>query len=757
MSRRRSLLAALGALGALGVLSAVGLAPLAQATPGTIDTASTSKAAKAQATRGSPLKVTIDSLSPSTIPKRGPIRVTGTLTNRDEVTWTTVNLYSFVSQEPITTRAGMAEAAATRAVDFVGNRITDFGTDDRIERIDPGESRPFSLRVSHRALAAQSPGVYADSPGVYWFGVHALGQNDEGRPDDAVGRARTFMPLVGASRAPLQAALVLSIRHDVSYAEDGSLEDVTGWTSTLSAGGRLRSMVDFGAQADGRAISWLVDPAVVDAVRRLAAGNPARSLAPTFTPDPSGGGSTGTGDGGDTGGDNGNNGGESPSPTPGGDEIVPPGETPSPSTPDLSSLDPETADAARAAASWLDQFRGALADGEILTLPYGDVDQAGAAEHDSTLYERARARSGTELGPFGLRTSPVVAAPSGYIDATAVRAVENGTPILATDLLVGTDPATVLDGDGHRIVVTSSGAAAGGPAPNDPLDPLSLRQRILAEAAVRTLHRQRAPLVVALPDNWMPSSSEGFYPGLDVPWLNLTSVGDIAAGPARPVDLDSLTYPASQRSRELGPESFAAAEGLSRSGEALQNILTVNDQVGATLSDQALTSTSYATRRDPRSVLASVAASESWVNARLGAVRISAPRAVTLSSADGQFPTTVANDLDEPVSVTIDSRSDDQIRIGTPVRVDLPAGGRRTLLLDASSSQIGQHTVTLMLSDGNGVMLGASDELPIRSGQVSQVIWLFLGTGAALIFGAIAVRLVRRVRAARRGPAGEPA
>ncbi len=39
--------------------------------------------------------------------------------------------------------------------------------------------------------------------------------------------------------------------------------------------------------------------------------------------------------------------------------------------------------------------------------------------------------------------------------------------------------------------------------------------------------------------------------------------------------------------------------------------------------------------------------------------------------------------------------------------------------------------------------------VPIRAAQVSGVIWLIMGSGAVLLFGAIAVRLVRRVRAAR--------
>jgi len=54
-----------------------------------------------------------------------------------------------------------------------------------------------------------------------------------------------------------------------------------------------------------------------------------------------------------------------------------------------------------------------------------------------------------------------------------------------------------------------------------------------------------------------------------------------------------------------------------------------------------------------------------------------------------------------------------------------------------------------MVTDGAGAPLGSSDQLPIRSAQVSGVIWLILGTGVALLFGAIAVRLFRRLRARR--------
>ena len=52
-----------------------------------------------------------------------------------------------------------------------------------------------------------------------------------------------------------------------------------------------------------------------------------------------------------------------------------------------------------------------------------------------------------------------------------------------------------------------------------------------------------------------------------------------------------------------------------------------------------------------------------------------------------------------------------------------------------------------MLTDSEGTPLGSSDSLPIRSNRVSNVIWLILGTGLALLFGTIVVRLFRRIRA----------
>jgi hypothetical protein len=130
---------------------------------------------------------------------------------------------------------------------------------------------------------------------------------------------------------------------------------------------------------------------------------------------------------------------------------------------------------------------------------------------------------------------------------------------------------------------------------------------------------------------------------------------------------------------------------------------------------------------------------------------VDAPRAVILSSGSGRFAATVTNTLDEPVSVKIEAVPEPPLRVGVPSQtIDLGADERTTVLLNASSSGVGIQNVTLRLTDMDGVPLGSSDDVPIRSNRVSNVIWLIVGTGIALLFGAIVVRLFRRVRAARR-------
>jgi Family of unknown function (DUF6049) len=254
---------------------------------------------------------------------------------------------------------------------------------------------------------------------------------------------------------------------------------------------------------------------------------------------------------------------------------------------------------------------------------------------------------------------------------------------------------------------------------------------------------------VVLPADWNPSGVTGFFPGLDVPWLELTAVDSVARSPAEPLDRDQLDYPESQVDRELDAANFSSADDLIRTGHTLEQVLVRGDDVSDDVLAEALNGLSYSSREHPDASRAEADRSRAHINGQLASIRVDAPPAVTLSSTTGRFSATVANNLDHPVRVRVEARADAPLTISDTDVLEIAAGGRSSFLLEAATTRLGVHNVQLVVTAEDGTPLGSTAELPVRSAQVSQVIWLILGTGVALLFGAIVVRLVRRVRRAR--------
>ena len=678
-------------------------------------------AKQAPADDQTPLQVQMSTLSVSEIPQHGPITVTGVVTNRSDERWTGINVHAFLDDTPITTPEDLDAAAKLPETAVVGSRITTIGMFARIGGLDPGQSAPFSIRLKHTVLTMTESGVY-------WFGVHALGQSAS-VPSDTVadGRARTFLPYMPPPAEPskgkkgrgpvppppsLDVALVVPIRHRIDHAPDGRIAAANVWAHALSVGGSLAAANELGTAAGGRPLTWLVDPAVPEAVRRLVAGNPGRNLEDTVK----------------TGQD------QSPEPTDQPSDSTSPSPTTTPlpkgARPDNPAVEP--------GKTWLDKLKTTLASGETLALPYGDLDVSAAAFHAPNLIDLARKHSGDRIEAADVATQPAVLGPDGYLDPSVLTTLPAGeTVILGSGMLAGTraEDASSVSVDGRSVAVASSPTAQGGPGPDNPRTALAMRQRILSAAAVRLLSEPQQPLVVVLPQGWSPADLGQFFPGFDVPWLHLTTLDQAMAGDTATRDLpaERLSYPDSVAAKMLPAANFAAAARLIDAGHLLENVLTRNDRLGSDTVDEALTDLSVQSRstRDRTRVLADSAAS--WIDGKLKGIRVSAPRGVTLSSQSGTFAAILRNRLDHPVTVSLRVTTDTGLKVDQPGSFDLAAKGRRTVVLDADVHSVGVHYVQLSVTDQDGALLGSTARVPIRSSQYGKVIWVITAAGLGLL------------------------
>lgn len=722
------------------------VAGLALATSGGTAPASAAPrpAAAPDDTYDAPLAITIDALSPGVLPRSGPLTISGEITNTDLETWTGIALYPVFSSGPdcarygcppaIKTSAGLSDAAASDPTSLVGTRDTNVRYD--VERLEPGQTLSYTLTIPQAELRAR----FGDpETGVYWLGVHALGSSaTSGNDGNAVGRARTFLPAVRSpNAASVKTAIVLPLRARVAHEADGSLDRTSEWEQALRFDGDLGGPLSFGAAAGGIApVTWLLDPAVPDAVRELALGNPERSVKPKVEP------------------------GQEPSPS---DDASPSGGSGSSGVPDTDTP------LASSARTWLNRAESALRSGTVAALPYGDPDVAAAADVLPSLYRSARQLTGTEVSTWDLDTLPVVAPPNGYLDTTGIDAVDDDATLLLGERMFPRDafstrpPVGGLIGE-RPVVVSSTSAATGGPGPDEPLAPVALRQRILSEAVVRLLRtggKSPDPLVVVLPPSVSTTGAQDFWDELrDVPWLDLVGLRDLVVPPGSPadgtsaggrqVDTDELSYPPAQEKAELDGDVLLEAGQLIRAGRTYQSILGEDYTVGTELVAEALAGTSYA-MRDDVDAASRMTRTKEWAQDRLEAISIDAPSGVTLSGTSGSFNIALRNDLDQPVTVDVAATTDSgaRIRVANPIR--LAPHSRTSVPVDADTTRSGVHNVTLRVVDADGTPLGAEDDLPLRTGQVGVVIWAIIGSGAGILFVAIAIRLVRRFR--RRGAA----
>jgi hypothetical protein len=681
------------------------LLPLAWSTP----------ARAAEEDTASPLTVTLVRLTPSTIPAKGKIVMAGTVRNDSEETWSAINVHPVISATPIIDRDQLAAAAASDPTVEIGRRLTEIGQFAAIGDLAPGQTSTFRI-----ALHAKDLGLSA--PGVYWIGVHALGQNAEGRDDIADGRARTFIPLVGKD-AHTSVALVVPLRERVRRDRVGRLMDTSDWSQTLTDDGRLERIAALLNTSGGLPATMLVDPAVIDAVGSITADNPPLSLGEEPAQGPSESPS------------------ESPSSVPGGT----PGESDSPSR-DLDRLGPtDRSNAAR----WLAQVKNAANFQTVLGLGYADPDTASLARRRAAYVALAAKESAAAFDRLGIDAIPTVAPEGGWLDDEALSAVADGSMVLVSDHSAPRTRTQWRTPQGQDLVFTDEQAAAGGPGPSAPLDALAVRQRIVSDAALRAQEGSTGRMVVELPSDWDPGArwqSSDFFAGLNQPWLDLVPL-DRAQAETTPTFDASLGYPASQRREEIGLANVSAARTLIGTATVMGQLLKSTNDVRHGLTGIALEAVSYHARRDEAVARDQVIDTNAAMQARLDKVSVVGTDFVTLSGGSGILTVTLVNELDQPIRVGIRSRStSSDVRIDSPKPRELAPGQRSVFRLHAHTSSIGVHEVTLTPVTAQGGELGTALTFSLRTSQVGRLIWLVLVGGGVLLVVMILRRVLRGIR-----------
>lgn len=437
-----------------------------------------------------PLQVNVTELTPATLRPKGKLTISGTVTNHSPHSWQAINVHPFVSSQPITTVAQLREANATAETAFVGSRLVDEDTFVALGDLEPGQSRSFSITLRRAALPV------GDDDGVYWIGVHALGQNPEnGR--ETLGRFRTFI-----SSRPVKASAAFSVlipvRQAVTYAPDGRILDAERWVDDLTDG-RLGRIVELLETLPDDSFTLVVDPALLAVAAQLAQGNPALALtsasrelpgdnqppasseaeeveepeptAPSPTPEPGATAASpdeGTGEGT----------GEvqppipvlppealtdpdDPTKAPPGEPSLPesdpvrpgpssgsgsgatshPADEPSPRAPgpQLSRID---ADQAEQAGRWLERFVAAARTQTVLGLPYGDPDLSGLAAFPD-LVSQAYEAAATVFDSHDLTFTPAAVPANQALNPAALETIPAAAVVVVShDMLRSDDPAT---------------------------------------------------------------------------------------------------------------------------------------------------------------------------------------------------------------------------------------------------------------------------------------------------------------------------
>lgn len=640
-----------------------------------------------------PVQILIEGVAPAIPTQKDTLRVTGRVANTSDTDIALPRVQLRLSPLQLNSR-GEVTAVLDGTTDRTGtpfpDTLTDLGT-----VLAPGQQAQFRLSVPIADMALDP-----DLAGVYAVFVEVLSGE---LPLLESGTVFPWFP-PDAELEPSRAALVWPIVQTPAIAADELVVDPT-LPGEFADAGRLGRLLDIGSRYP---VSWLVDTATWQAARSMSDGYRVQA--------------------------------------PGG---------------------PQPGDQTDAAAQFAERLQQVVTSEPTQTIQFAFAD-ADALQRAGMTQFVTRAASLpqvlTEQYAPSARATRVFDAPGGNADYPALETlVDTGIrDLLLSDRYFPPEPPLAYTPSGVTPVSVDATEATGLLADQvldrtlaRPLDTASDRSRakqdFLAQTALVTLELPTEPrdIVIQPPTLWDPPRgwlNRLLKASAKAPWLELVNLTQVAE--AQPVPRAAVGYTDLNQRRELPTDYVQRIRSLDDELSRLSRIVVDPTGYGETFSIalQRATSALWRPEDSQRSEFLDTVAGQ--IQEQKQKVRVVSTGTVTLAGESGVVPLTIANDLDQTVSVGVQLVADNPVALQStalePVRIDAREKAGVEIPVRVVSSQ--PMTVTIVLTDDEGMPYDDSGRIELRSTASSRIATIVAVVGGVALVILVSLNLLRRRR-----------
>ncbi|MET8567985.1 DUF6049 family protein [Streptomyces sp. NPDC004783] len=678
----------------------------------------------AEADSGSgPVAVAVDSLTPSAPSEGDTVTVSGTVTNNGKRAVTNAHVGLRLGSE-VDTRSSV-DAIAKDGDDLEGSippEIDDKYT-AKFSKLTPGVSEHFNISVPVDELNLGGDGVYE-------FAVSLSGETSAQPWEQVLGIQRTFLPWKPDADGTKTRATFLWPLVSTTHmaAETGPNEEQTpvflndDLAKEISPGGRLNQMVTLGKDLD---VTWVVDPDLLASVDAMTGSYRVRDGADTV---------------------------------------------------------PGTQQAA--AKQWLADLQDAVADKEVVALPFADPDLASLAHNGrdtagslSQLKEATDVVDNTVPAILHVRPNTDFAWPvEGAVDRSIVKVatsagadkvIARSDSLEETSGLSYTPSAARPIGGGTTAVVADArlSRAFEGDLTKASASTLAV-QRFLAQSLALGLQTDKQRSIVVAPQR-MPSGAqaramaEALRTLQGSTWSESQKLADAAAAKPDPEATTKVpgksSYPSALRKKELPRSAFTQIAQTQDRLDNFKGVLSDPSRV-VTPFGRALNREMSASWRGRAGEAGSFRAGvQSYLEGLTGRVRLIDKSETKLSGRSATIPVTVQNNLVQdvgPLVLRLTSTSPTRLEIGGAAYQEQPVsvsgGHSQSVKFTTSANANGRATVIAQLYTMDGRPYGEAVTFDVKVTEITATVMLVIGGGVLLLVLAGFRMYTQRKRAAAR-------